>query len=91
MICYHKRKFLRGIDVSRKGGKYLKVRNALDFHRCLTRLKTLKRFLRRYVRKGFKRAVGSLVVRASDSRPEGLGSMPDSKKYPPSTHGVRAR
>ncbi|GFW69630.1 hypothetical protein TNCV_489741 [Trichonephila clavipes] len=36
-------------------------------------------------------AVGSLVVRASDSRPEGLGSMSDATKYPPSTHGVRAR
>ncbi|GFW61823.1 hypothetical protein TNCV_1471451 [Trichonephila clavipes] len=35
-------------------------------------------------------AVGSLVVRASDSRPEGLGSMPDATKYPPSIHGVRA-
>ncbi|GFX52491.1 hypothetical protein TNCV_4325071 [Trichonephila clavipes] len=32
-------------------------------------------------------AVGSLVVRASDSRPEGLGSMPDGTKHPPSTHG----
>ncbi|GFU49531.1 transposable element Tc1 transposase [Trichonephila clavipes] len=32
-------------------------------------------------------AVGSLVVRASDSRPEGLGSMPDATKYPQSTHG----
>ncbi|GFX62708.1 hypothetical protein TNCV_4868681 [Trichonephila clavipes] len=32
-------------------------------------------------------AVGSLVVRASDSSPEGLGSMPDVTKYPPSTHG----
>ncbi|GFW94757.1 uncharacterized protein TNCV_4247971 [Trichonephila clavipes] len=31
--------------------------------------------------------MGSLVVRASDSRPEGLGSMPDATKYPPSTHG----
>ncbi|GFU06565.1 hypothetical protein TNCV_3404651 [Trichonephila clavipes] len=30
-------------------------------------------------------AVGSLVVRASDSRLEGLGSMPDATKYPPST------
>ncbi|GFX86843.1 transposable element Tcb1 transposase [Trichonephila clavipes] len=39
----------------------------------------------------FKSAVGSLVVRASDSRPEGLGSMPDATKHPPSTHGVRAR
>ncbi|GFY35593.1 uncharacterized protein TNCV_196931 [Trichonephila clavipes] len=27
------------------------------------------------------------MVRASDSRPEGLGSMPDVAKYPPSTHG----
>ncbi|GFV92630.1 hypothetical protein TNCV_1374811 [Trichonephila clavipes] len=34
--------------------------------------------------------VGSLVVRASDSRPEGLGSMPDAPKYPPSTHGFNA-
>ncbi|GFS83846.1 hypothetical protein TNCV_2362951 [Trichonephila clavipes] len=32
-------------------------------------------------------AVGSLVIRASDSRPEGLGPMPDATKYPPSTHG----
>ncbi|GFU00215.1 hypothetical protein TNCV_801871 [Trichonephila clavipes] len=30
-------------------------------------------------------AVGSLVVRTSDSRLEGLGSMPDAAKYPPST------
>ncbi|GFV06501.1 hypothetical protein TNCV_2948241 [Trichonephila clavipes] len=29
--------------------------------------------------------------RASDSRPEDLGLMPDASKYPPSTHGVRAR
>ncbi|GFW11020.1 hypothetical protein TNCV_4459951 [Trichonephila clavipes] len=28
------------------------------------------------------RAVGSLVVRALDSRPEDLGSMPDATKYP---------
>ncbi|GFY13796.1 hypothetical protein TNCV_985681 [Trichonephila clavipes] len=32
-------------------------------------------------------AVASLVVRASDSRPEDLSSMPDAAKYPPSTHG----
>ncbi|GFX62782.1 hypothetical protein TNCV_3351081 [Trichonephila clavipes] len=38
-----------------------------------------------------QRAMGSLVVRASDSRPEGLGSMPDATKYPPSAHGVRGR
>ncbi|GFV91421.1 uncharacterized protein TNCV_899381 [Trichonephila clavipes] len=33
--------------------------------------------------------MGLLGVRASDSRPEGLGSMPDANKYPPSTqsHG----
>ncbi|GFY12472.1 hypothetical protein TNCV_1798941 [Trichonephila clavipes] len=36
-------------------------------------------------------AVGSLVVRASDSRPEGLGSMPDATKDPPSTHGFTCR
>ncbi|GFY32146.1 hypothetical protein TNCV_3556541 [Trichonephila clavipes] len=30
-------------------------------------------------------AVGSLVVRASDSRPEGLGPMPDATEHPPST------
>ncbi|GFW35939.1 hypothetical protein TNCV_1927681 [Trichonephila clavipes] len=33
-------------------------------------------------------AVGSLVVRALGSRPEGLGSMPDATKYSPSIHGV---
>ncbi|GFV85592.1 hypothetical protein TNCV_3774161 [Trichonephila clavipes] len=33
----------------------------------------------------------SLVVRGSDSRPEGLDSMHDATKHPPSTHGVRAR
>ncbi|GFT92625.1 hypothetical protein TNCV_1481111 [Trichonephila clavipes] len=31
-------------------------------------------------------AMGSLVVRALDFRPEGLGSMPDASKYPPSAH-----
>ncbi|GFY14424.1 hypothetical protein TNCV_1314781 [Trichonephila clavipes] len=36
-------------------------------------------------------AVGSLVVRASDSRPEGLGSMPDATKHSPSTHGFTCR
>ncbi|GFX97603.1 hypothetical protein TNCV_2841631 [Trichonephila clavipes] len=36
-------------------------------------------------------AVGSLVVRASDSRPEGLGSMLDVTKYPPSAHGFSCR
>ncbi|GFV61954.1 uncharacterized protein TNCV_4107581 [Trichonephila clavipes] len=35
--------------------------------------------------------VGSLVVRASDSRPEGLGSMLDVTKYPPSAHGFTCR
>ncbi|GFX16647.1 uncharacterized protein TNCV_24181 [Trichonephila clavipes] len=37
------------------------------------------------------RAVGSLVVRASDSRPEGLGSVPDATKHPPSAHGFTCR
>ncbi|GFX10446.1 uncharacterized protein TNCV_1868411 [Trichonephila clavipes] len=36
-------------------------------------------------------AVGSLVVRASDSRPEDLGSMLDVTKYPPSAHGFTCR
>ncbi|GFT11330.1 hypothetical protein TNCV_1144191 [Trichonephila clavipes] len=36
-------------------------------------------------------AVGSLVVRVSDSRPEGLGSMPDATKHPPSTHGFTCK
>ncbi|GFX55870.1 hypothetical protein TNCV_1427321 [Trichonephila clavipes] len=40
---------------------------------------------------GTLRFFGSLVVRASDFRPEGLGSIPDATKYPPSTRGVRAR
>ncbi|GFS83355.1 hypothetical protein TNCV_600841 [Trichonephila clavipes] len=31
-----------------------------------------------------------VVVRASDSRPEGMGSMPDATKYPPRTHGFLA-
>ncbi|GFV16910.1 uncharacterized protein TNCV_4365101 [Trichonephila clavipes] len=38
-----------------------------------------------------RRAVGSLVVRASDSSPEGLGSMLDVTKYPPSAHGFTCR
>ncbi|GFW84714.1 uncharacterized protein TNCV_1814441 [Trichonephila clavipes] len=36
-------------------------------------------------------AVGSLVVRASDSRLKGLGSMLDVTKYPPSAHGFTCR
>ncbi|GFV16206.1 uncharacterized protein TNCV_3379701 [Trichonephila clavipes] len=36
-------------------------------------------------------AVGSLVVRASVSRPEGLCSMLDVTKYPPSAHGFTCR
>ncbi|GFX03820.1 hypothetical protein TNCV_2113921 [Trichonephila clavipes] len=38
-----------------------------------------------------RRAVGSVVVRASDFRSEGLGWKPDNTNYPPSTHGVRTR
>ncbi|GFU35155.1 uncharacterized protein TNCV_2106051 [Trichonephila clavipes] len=37
------------------------------------------------------KAVGGLVVRASDSRSEGLGSMLDVTKYPPSAHGFTCR
>ncbi|GFU15577.1 hypothetical protein TNCV_1170801 [Trichonephila clavipes] len=33
-------------------------------------------------------AVGILMIRASDSRREGLGAMPDATKFPPSTRGV---
>ncbi|GFV52706.1 hypothetical protein TNCV_2873771 [Trichonephila clavipes] len=33
--------------------------------------------------------VYKVLVRASDSRPEGLGSMLDLTKYPPSAHGSR--
>ncbi|GFV89887.1 hypothetical protein TNCV_4691161 [Trichonephila clavipes] len=38
----------------------------------------------------FESVVHSLVVRASDSRPEGLRSMPDATKYPQNTHGFHA-
>ncbi|GFV02696.1 hypothetical protein TNCV_2743691 [Trichonephila clavipes] len=38
-----------------------------------------------------RKAVGSLVVIASDSRPEVLGSMLDVTKYPPSAHGFTCR
>ncbi|GFV55945.1 hypothetical protein TNCV_7431 [Trichonephila clavipes] len=34
--------------------------------------------------------MGSLGVRASDSTPEVLGSMPDATKYLSSTHGFHA-
>ncbi|GFU28424.1 hypothetical protein TNCV_3579881 [Trichonephila clavipes] len=37
------------------------------------------------------RLVQSLVVRASDSRPEGLDSMPYATKYPPNAHGFPCR
>ncbi|GFS84170.1 hypothetical protein TNCV_2365371 [Trichonephila clavipes] len=33
--------------------------------------------------------MGSLVVRALDSTPEGLDSMPNPIKYYPSVHGIR--
>ncbi|GFW99049.1 hypothetical protein TNCV_1782681 [Trichonephila clavipes] len=42
---------------------------------------------RKMQQKNHPKAVGSLVVRTSDSRPQGLGSVPDATKYPPSTHG----
>ncbi|GFW43931.1 hypothetical protein TNCV_231701 [Trichonephila clavipes] len=34
--------------------------------------------------------MSSLVVRASNSKSEGLGSMPDATKYPPRTNGFNA-
>ncbi|GFU33223.1 hypothetical protein TNCV_4157251 [Trichonephila clavipes] len=40
---------------------------------------------------GISPLLGISPVIASNSRPEGLGSMPDATKYPPSTHGVRTR
>ncbi|GFX25059.1 hypothetical protein TNCV_4260261 [Trichonephila clavipes] len=30
-----------------------------------------------------------VLPRGGTSQPEGLGSMPDATKYPPSTHGVK--
>ncbi|GFU66865.1 hypothetical protein TNCV_895011 [Trichonephila clavipes] len=39
------------------------------------------------IRSTLCKTVGNLVVRASDSRPGGIGSKPDATKYPPSTHG----
>ncbi|GFV81065.1 hypothetical protein TNCV_2270491 [Trichonephila clavipes] len=39
----------------------------------------------------FTFTVGNLVVRTSDSRPEGLGSMPVATKYPPSTRGFHSK
>ncbi|GFV90924.1 hypothetical protein TNCV_3616861 [Trichonephila clavipes] len=42
------------------------------------------------IKKTTTRAMGSLVVRASDSTSEGLSSMPEATKYPPSTHGFNA-
>ncbi|GFT03396.1 hypothetical protein TNCV_2985601 [Trichonephila clavipes] len=40
---------------------------------------------------GINKAVDSLVVRASDSKSEGLGSMPNATKYHPSTHEFHAK
>ena len=38
----------------------------------------------------FNKVVGSLVVLAPGSRPEGSGSIPDAARHPPSAFGVRA-
>ncbi|GFX17909.1 transposable element Tcb2 transposase [Trichonephila clavipes] len=46
------------------------------------------RLLQKHALKKRLRAVGSLVVRASDPRPEGLGSMPDATKDHPSTRST---
>ncbi|GFS53293.1 hypothetical protein TNCV_3845001 [Trichonephila clavipes] len=39
------------------------------------------RFLRKAIAHRNEGVEGSLVVRGSDSRPEGLGSMPDASEY----------
>ncbi|GFV36898.1 hypothetical protein TNCV_4766961 [Trichonephila clavipes] len=58
---------------------------------CIMELNLMSRYPAKDPRVGVEVwAVGSLVVRALDSRPEGLGSMPDATKYPPSAHGERA-
>ncbi|GFW05880.1 DDE_3 domain-containing protein [Trichonephila clavipes] len=57
-------------------------------------IKPLWPILERSVRNQYppmKGAVSSLVVRTSDSRPEGLGSMPEATKYPTNSHEIRAR
>ncbi|GFY28570.1 histone-lysine N-methyltransferase SETMAR [Trichonephila clavipes] len=55
---------------------------------CSTRIRTTTICVNNQVLIG-DRAVGSLVVRASDSRPENLSSMPDATKYPPSIFDVK--
>ncbi|GFT34997.1 hypothetical protein TNCV_787051 [Trichonephila clavipes] len=42
-----------------------------------------------YLQDNLPRQMGSLVVRAMESKSEGQGSMPEATKHPPSTHGVR--
>ncbi|GFV76989.1 hypothetical protein TNCV_690591 [Trichonephila clavipes] len=54
VIHYHEHKLVRDIDVSEKAGKVSKTTNALDVHGLPAPLKTSKRFLRRYLRTGFK-------------------------------------
>ncbi|GFW52580.1 hypothetical protein TNCV_405081 [Trichonephila clavipes] len=48
---YRERKILSGINVSKKAGKVSKKTNALEVHRLLAPLKTLKSFLRRFSRR----------------------------------------
>ncbi|GFU42633.1 hypothetical protein TNCV_1545071 [Trichonephila clavipes] len=60
LIHYRKRKLLSGIDIAEKAGKVSKSTGALDIHRLPAPLKTSKRFLRRYVRTGFKQQQNQL-------------------------------
>ncbi|GFW53807.1 hypothetical protein TNCV_3939011 [Trichonephila clavipes] len=73
----------RGREMKEKGREYIK--KGKESERGNRNKRKKERF------KFFFLGVGILVVRASDSRLEGLGSMLDAIKYPPSTHGVRAR
>ncbi|GFX90497.1 sushi, von Willebrand factor type A, EGF and pentraxin domain-containing protein 1 [Trichonephila clavipes] len=72
----------------------LKVIKNMDYAAAYTHTSlgmALARDILAQARPNANKAVGSLVVRASDSRPEGLGSMLDVTKYPPSAHGFTCR
>ncbi|GFU26691.1 hypothetical protein TNCV_1837751 [Trichonephila clavipes] len=73
------------VRVREISGIFGHVRQSLHRHWQKSPFKVLTVLLKAY------RAMGSLVVRASDSSPEGLVSMPDSTKYHLSRYGVRAR
>ncbi|GFT06555.1 uncharacterized protein TNCV_3356721 [Trichonephila clavipes] len=94
LICLHR---LSGSSVFSSGREDLRCRRLMlvSCHLCdvitwweqkLSALKIVVLSVRLWIA-----AVGSLVVRASDSRPEGLGSMLDVTKYLPSAHGFTFR